>query len=85
METRWPVLTRPPLAAFEVTPEASATPSHFSQPTTDASTSGAPEILEFSRADFGTTIENYRAVTMQEAVVKMQEEQQEAKKLGMLQ
>jgi hypothetical protein len=33
----------------------------------------------------GVKLENYRAVKMQEAVVKMQEEQQEAEKMGMLQ
>jgi hypothetical protein len=27
METRWPVFTRPPLAAFEVTPEAHLGPA----------------------------------------------------------
>ena len=43
------------------------------------------KIAEHYKVEAVVKLEKYRAVKMQEAVVKMQEEQQEAEKLGMLQ
>jgi site-specific recombinase XerD len=43
------------------------------------------KIAEHYKVEAGVRLENYRAVKMQEAVVKMQEEQQEAEKMGMVQ
>jgi hypothetical protein len=43
------------------------------------------KIAEHYKVEAVVKLEQYRAVKMQEAVVEIQEEQQEAEKLGMLQ
>ena len=43
------------------------------------------KIAEHYKVEAVVRLETYRAAKMQEAVVKMQEEQQEAEKMGMLQ
>ncbi len=43
------------------------------------------KIAEHYKVEAVMKLEQYRALKMQEAIVRMQEEQQEAEKLGMLQ
>ena len=49
------------------------------------SDSGRAEVGVMTKLLTTDEVEKYRAVKMQEAVVKMQEEQQEAEKMGMVQ